>query len=1004
MTEQVTSSLNQSQSFSKQQDALKFPGGEDALSLSKLQFKAPTFHWEEVDFDSGVVVGSSTAQVLNRLFSETEQQEQAQESWGGVSTTVQEETTLTINARILARLYCEVQVLELRATRLIELLQQGYAILLRNLESTLHLLQTELSTLQRQLAARQENSQATQFGTTLQLRIELVQERLVQVQQLLHWWQAHNLETTSTLGVAVAICHEFTAWLANHGGAYIHSCALWLEQLARVAQSARTQRGNARKECVAAIKVAPQTASTAATVQGEDPVQVHAQSNMLMHGLVSLWTVQQSSLSRMSGQQAALAAPALAGISGGADSQFLALLLWLTSPHVELAVIDHQLSSLSRSWSACVQACQAGWSKLSLHQLPVQVRQVDVGTGNLEAQARLARYQELSRLLLQRKLEQGVSAWSGIPQLYLGHQRDDYLEQYFLHLQHGAHPRTLNMGIAPVRQVRIATTYQGVEVGLAVQQLRPLLDFSKSAITAMLDYLLIAWADDPMNADTRFQRVAYRQLLASNPQLGQGVLASMALAQEQLLQQELQFLPQVVKSGIAAPRSELDLSQVAELGYTALPLASCKSVLARQVLARELLEAQGQLSLGYVQGMQLEVLQNYLQSNSTALQGVHELFNHWLHQLGLPQMAHALAERVVREVVSARPTATPWVGVKTADLSRGGYLWVRSYDQLQLLEDGRLIEQLQARTHPALSKEQLEVTPYLCALTTQATTLVTAQEHLSQVQTQEQAPTPTLTPTPTSTQLGDSTLDTQAQATVALESRIQTTLDPCSAPRELGVLVQHPLASVVTWLLPLRLQQELITHLATQVKLPTTQLQCAVLLSKNPLASAASLASWNLSALELEQTGTCLVSGTAPTDAVARATTHGSGELQAWLRECRIWQGLGYQRYLLCWRAVSNYEAEATAPSVQVTHQLVQEHIFAAEVRGESSVLQQETPPWQPSTDYELQLAQLDYRATGAYSKFLSGHKLHWYYRASLLLPDLNALQGAGCAWLVRCQ
>lgn len=191
--------------------------------------------------------------------------------------------------------------------------------------------------------------------------------------------------------------------------------------------------------------------------------------------------------------------------SGGADSLALAWAAHLVARRrataVRAVVVDHGLQPGSAGQAAGVVTQLAGIG------LDAEVATVTVlGSGNLEASARRARY---------AALESSVAPGERV---LLGHTRDDQAETVLLGLARGSGVRSL-AGMPAARGVL----------------LRPLLDLDRSVtLAACAEQGLTPW-QDPMNADPRFARVRVRDrvLPTLERELGPGVVAALARTAQQ---------------------------------------------------------------------------------------------------------------------------------------------------------------------------------------------------------------------------------------------------------------------------------------------------------------------------------------------------------------------------------------------------------------------------------------------------------------------------------------
>nr|WP_237072607.1 tRNA lysidine(34) synthetase TilS [Pseudaestuariivita rosea] len=192
-------------------------------------------------------------------------------------------------------------------------------------------------------------------------------------------------------------------------------------------------------------------------------------------------------------------------VSGGGDSMALLHLTrnWARakSCKTHAVTIDHGLRPEAKDEADFVaKTCRnlsVPHSILSWKQHP--------GTGNLQAQAREARYDL-------------IGDWAranDIPVLLLGHTSDDQAETVLMRLARGSGVDGL-AGMPRKRQDR------------QVQWLRPLLNISRQALRDDLTTIGAAWIDDPSNDDPRFDRVKARQLMQA--------LAPMGLTQKRLVQ------------------------------------------------------------------------------------------------------------------------------------------------------------------------------------------------------------------------------------------------------------------------------------------------------------------------------------------------------------------------------------------------------------------------------------------------------------------------------------
>ncbi|RXW32890.1 tRNA lysidine(34) synthetase TilS [Propioniciclava flava] len=194
------------------------------------------------------------------------------------------------------------------------------------------------------------------------------------------------------------------------------------------------------------------------------------------------------------------AEPWVVACSGGADSLSLAWAAHLVAGRrgtsVRAVVVDHGLQAGSGEIAADVVRILASFN-LDAQVVPVTVE----SQGNVEAQAREARYAALER-------EAGGDA-----ALLLGHTLDDQAETVLLGLARGSGPRSL-AGMA-ARRGRLT---------------RPLLELHRhTTARACAEVGLEPW-HDPMNADPHFARVRTRTrvLPMLERELGPGIAEALA--------------------------------------------------------------------------------------------------------------------------------------------------------------------------------------------------------------------------------------------------------------------------------------------------------------------------------------------------------------------------------------------------------------------------------------------------------------------------------------------
>lgn len=201
--------------------------------------------------------------------------------------------------------------------------------------------------------------------------------------------------------------------------------------------------------------------------------------------------------------------------SGGRDSLTLAAALSFLRPAcVRVVHVNHGLHADAARWAQHVQrVC------LQL-QIPCVVRAVQVGQGNLEAEARRARYATLQAEVLPHEV------------LVLGQHQQDQAETVLMRLMSGS-------GVQGLASMREQDEWQGM------RRFRPWLAATRQQITALATVLELDYIDDPANADLRFDRVWLRQQLW--PQLlARWPMAEAGLARTALRMQDAAEIMQMV--------------------------------------------------------------------------------------------------------------------------------------------------------------------------------------------------------------------------------------------------------------------------------------------------------------------------------------------------------------------------------------------------------------------------------------------------------------------------
>lgn len=175
-------------------------------------------------------------------------------------------------------------------------------------------------------------------------------------------------------------------------------------------------------------------------------------------------------------------------VSGGPDSLALLLLAHAALPgRVEVATVDHGLRAESADEAALVAGICARL------EVPHQTLTVEVPAGNVQSEARSARYAALAGWMAER----------GIEALATAHHADDQAETLLLRLNRGS-------GVAGLSGVRA----RGLVPGTRLPLVRPLLGWRRSELVQIVADAGLDPVMDPSNENDRFDRVRMRKALA----------------------------------------------------------------------------------------------------------------------------------------------------------------------------------------------------------------------------------------------------------------------------------------------------------------------------------------------------------------------------------------------------------------------------------------------------------------------------------------------------------
>jgi tRNA(Ile)-lysidine synthase len=193
-------------------------------------------------------------------------------------------------------------------------------------------------------------------------------------------------------------------------------------------------------------------------------------------------------------------------VSGGPDSLAMLLLAHTALPgRIEAATVDHGLRPDSAGEAAMVSALCAPLG------VPHAVLKVEVADGNLQSEARSARYGALATWV----------AAQGLTGLATAHHADDQAETLLARLNRAS-------GVAGLAGVRPRGPIPGAPDDCKAPLLRPVLEWRRGELADVVAAAGIAAVQDPSNNDPRFDRARLRQALAQADWIDPAALAQSA--------------------------------------------------------------------------------------------------------------------------------------------------------------------------------------------------------------------------------------------------------------------------------------------------------------------------------------------------------------------------------------------------------------------------------------------------------------------------------------------
>jgi tRNA(Ile)-lysidine synthase len=194
--------------------------------------------------------------------------------------------------------------------------------------------------------------------------------------------------------------------------------------------------------------------------------------------------------------------PFLLAVSGGPDSMAMLALAARACPgRLMVATVDHGLRADAPDEAAMVAAYCATMDVRHTTLRP----DAPIAGASIQAQARSSRY----ALLADHARAEGAGA------VLTAHHVDDQAETFLMRAARGS-------GLAGLAGIRARTEIAGMTV------LRPLLDWRRAELRAIVRRAEIPFVDDPSNLDDRHDRTRFRRLLGENEWLDPPHLARSA--------------------------------------------------------------------------------------------------------------------------------------------------------------------------------------------------------------------------------------------------------------------------------------------------------------------------------------------------------------------------------------------------------------------------------------------------------------------------------------------
>lgn len=184
------------------------------------------------------------------------------------------------------------------------------------------------------------------------------------------------------------------------------------------------------------------------------------------------------------------------GVSGGADSMFLACILneWCNKNSVNLIayIVDHKIRPESTLEAEMVKT---RLQNFGIESVILSIDNFDKKS-NIQHEARLIRF----------KLFYNQAQVDGISNLFLAHTQNDQAETVLMRIIRGSSIK----GIAGIRSI---SYYKSLKL------IRPLLNTTRQYVERYLSHKGWVWVNDPSNSNIKYDRVKVRKLLANHNEL-----------------------------------------------------------------------------------------------------------------------------------------------------------------------------------------------------------------------------------------------------------------------------------------------------------------------------------------------------------------------------------------------------------------------------------------------------------------------------------------------------